>query len=94
MALKEAEPEIKRPHRYRVIILNDDFTPMEYVIFVLENFFSMGRERATQVMLHVHNQGRGVCGVFSREIAETRVAQVNDFSQQHHHPLLCTIETA
>jgi ATP-dependent Clp protease adaptor protein ClpS len=75
-----------------VVLLNDDYTPMEFVVVVLETFFNMARERATQVMLHVHTRGKGVCGVFSREVAESKVAQVNEFSRVHQHPLLCTME--
>jgi ATP-dependent Clp protease adaptor protein ClpS len=73
---------------------NDDFTPMDFVVVVLETFFNMDRERATQVMLHVHTRGKGVCGVFTREVAETKVTQVNEFSRTHQHPLLCTMEKA
>lgn len=94
LALEEAKPRTKRPPLYKVILLNDDFTPMEFVVEVLERFFGMGREKATQIMLHVHTRGKGVCGVFTYEIAETKVAQVNDYSQQHQHPLLCTMEAA
>jgi len=79
---------------YKVILLNDDYTPMEFVVQVLETFFRMDREKATQVMLHVHTRGMGVCGVFTREIAETKVTQVNDYSRDHQHPLLCTMEQA
>ena len=82
------------PPMYRVLLLNDDYTPMEFVVQILEVFFGMDREKATRVMLHVHTCGRGDCGVFSRDVAETRVAQVNRFSRQHHHPLLCTMEEA
>lgn len=94
LAVQEAEPKLKRPPLYKVILVNDDYTPMEFVVFVLEQFFAMSREKATQIMLNVHTQGRGVCGVFTREIAETKVAQVNDFSRQQNHPLLCTMEAA
>lgn len=79
---------------YRVILLNDDFTPMEFVVEVLQTFFGMDHDRATQVMLHVHTRGKGVCGVFTFEIAETKVVQVNEFSRQHEHPLKCTLERA
>ena len=72
--------------------MNDDYTPMEFVVEVLEFFFQMDRSKATQVMLHVHTRGRGVCGVFTRDIAETKVAQVNDYSRSNQHPLLCTME--
>ena len=79
---------------YKVLLLNDDYTPMEFVVQVLERFFRMDRVRATQVMLHVHTRGMGVCGVFARDVAETKVAQVNEFSRSHQHPLLCTLEEA
>lgn len=79
---------------FKVLLLNDDYTPMEFVVQVLETFFAMSREKATQVMLHVHTRGVGVCGVFTREIAETKVMQVNDYSRSHHHPLMCTMEEA
>ena len=92
--LQEAKPKLKQPSLYKVILLNDDYTPMEFVVLVLETFFGMSREQAVQVMLHVHTRGIGVCGVYSREIAETKVAQVNDFSQSNQHPLLCTLEEA
>ncbi|RUQ40580.1 MAG: ATP-dependent Clp protease adapter ClpS [Candidatus Competibacteraceae bacterium] len=87
-----AQPELKRPPLYKVILLNDDYTPMDFVVRILEHFFTMNREKATQVMLHVHTRGRGVCGVYSHDIAETKVAQVNEFSRRHQHPLLCTME--
>ncbi len=92
LAVEELVRETERPPLYRVILLNDDFTPMDFVVIVLETFFRMDRERATQVMLHVHTRGRGVCGVFTREVAESKVTQVNEFSRQHQHPLLCTME--
>ena len=94
LAVEEARPEVVRPPLYQVILLNDDFTPMDFVVIVLETFFSLDRERATQVMLHVHTRGKGVCGVFTREVAETKVTQVNEFSRTHQHPLLCTMEKA
>lgn len=94
LALEEARPEVQRPPLYQVVLLNDDFTPMEFVIVVLETFFTMPRDLATQVMLHVHTRGKGVCGVFTREVAETKVTQVNEFSRAHQHPLLCTLEKA
>ena len=77
-----------------MLLLNDDYTPMEFVVQVLERFFRMDRVRATQVMLHVHTRGMGVCGVFARDVAETKVVQVNDYSRSHQHPLLCTMEEA
>lgn len=78
---------------YQVVLINDDFTPMEFVVHVLEKFFRMDRAKATRVMLHVHTQGKGLCGVYVREIAETKVAQVNEYSRTNQHPLLCTMET-
>ncbi|KAA6187745.1 ATP-dependent Clp protease adapter ClpS [Thiohalocapsa marina] len=94
LALQESRPQLKRPPLYKVLLVNDDFTPMEFVVHVLEAFFRMSREKATQVMLQVHTRGVGVCGVYTRDIAETKVAQVNDFSRENHHPLLCTMEEA
>ena len=84
----------KPPPLYRVMLLNDDFTPMEFVVEILRLFFGMDEDKATQVMLHVHTKGIGVCGVYSRDIAETKVRLVNDFSRQHQHPLLCDLEEA
>jgi ATP-dependent Clp protease adaptor protein ClpS len=92
LALREAEPKLKRPPLYRVILLNDDYTPMEFVVEVLESVFAMERSQATRVMLEVHTKGKGICGVFSYEIAETKVAQVTSVAQQQQHPLLCTME--
>lgn len=91
LATKTRE-KTKKPSLYRVLLLNDDFTPMEFVIIVLERFFSMNQEQATQVMLHVHNNGVGECGVFTYEVAETKVTQVMDFAQKHQHPLQCVME--
>jgi ATP-dependent Clp protease adaptor protein ClpS len=79
---------------YKVVLLNDDYTPMEFVVLVLESFFSMDREKATQVMLHVHSRGKGVCGVYTRELAETKVVHVNQFSRDNQHPLMCDMEEA
>jgi ATP-dependent Clp protease adaptor protein ClpS len=84
----------KKPTPYRVLMLNDDYTPMEFVVLVLQRFFRMNMEEATQVMLHVHQRGVGVCGVFSYEVAETKVGQVIDFARQNQHPLQCTLEKA
>ncbi|MCW4461549.1 MULTISPECIES: ATP-dependent Clp protease adapter ClpS [unclassified Sphingomonas] len=84
----------KKPTPYRVLMLNDDYTPMEFVVLVLQRFFKMDMEEATRVMLHVHQRGVGVCGVFSYEVAETKVAQVIDFARQNQHPLQCTLEKA
>lgn len=84
----------KKPSMYKVLLLNDDYTPMEFVVMVLQRFFNMDIEQATQVMLHVHQQGVGVCGIFSYEVAETKVGQVMDAARQHQHPLQCTLEKA
>jgi ATP-dependent Clp protease adaptor protein ClpS len=94
LAVEPAKPALKQPPLYKVILLNDDYTPMDFVVRILEHFFAMSREKATQVMLHVHTRGRGVCGVYTHDIAETKVAQVNEFSRRHQHPLLCTMEEA
>lgn len=94
LAVEAAKPQTARPPLYQVLLINDDFTPMEFVVEVLLEFFAMNREKATQVMLHVHTRGRGVCGVFTREVAESKVTQVNEYSRQHQHPLLCTMEKA
>ena len=92
LALQEAQPKLKKPPLYRVVMLNDDYTPMEFVVHVLEKFFQMNRPAATRVMLEVHTLGKGVCGIFTREIAETKVAQVNAYAHDNDHPLLCTLE--
>ena len=94
LAVQQAKPKLKKPPMYKVMLINDDYTPMDFVVQVLETFFHMNREEATQVMLHVHTRGMGVCGVFARAVAETKVAQVNDYSRSHQHPLLCTMEEA
>lgn len=94
LAVQPEKPKLQRPPLYRVILLNDDYTPMEFVVEVLISFFNMSKERATQVMLHVHNRGVGVCGIFSKEIAESKVALVNDYARSNEHPLLCTMEEA
>lgn len=88
----KATPKTKKPSMYKVLMLNDDYTPMEFVIHVLEHFFSKSREEATRIMLHVHRRGVGICGVFTYEVAETKVTQVMDFARQHQHPLQCTLE--
>lgn len=93
-ALQEATPKLKQPSLYKVLMLNDDFTPMDFVVQVLKVFFGMNTEKATEIMLHVHTRGVGVCGVFSRDVAETKVAQVAQFAQEHQHPLRCAIEKA
>ena len=92
LVVEPAKPELKRPPLYKVVLLNDDYTPMDFVVRILEHFFGMGREQATQIMLHVHTRGRGVCGVYTHDIAETKVAQVTEFSRRHQHPLLCIME--
>ena len=86
------KPALKEPRKYRVVLLNDDYTPMEFVVDILKRFFHLNETLATQVMLQVHFQGRGVCGVFTRDIAETKVAQVNDYARSNQHPLLCSME--
>ena len=88
----KTRPKTKRPALYRVLLLNDDYTPMEFVVLVLEKFFQKGREEATHIMLHVHQHGVGECGVFTYEIAETKVTQVMDFARKHQHPLQCVME--
>jgi len=88
----KARPRTRKPTMYKVLMLNDDYTPMEFVVHVLERFFQKNRDQATQIMLHVHRRGVGVCGVFTYEVAETKVTQVMDLARQNQHPLQCTIE--
>lgn len=90
--VEEAPPQLKKPSMYQVVLLNDDYTPMEFVVEVIQIFFGLDKEAATRIMLAVHQSGKGVCGVYPKDIAETKVAQVNDHSRQHQHPLLCTLE--
>lgn len=90
----KTETKTKQPSMYKVLLLNDDYTPMEFVVMVLKRFFKMDLEQATRVMLHVHQKGVGICGVFSYEVAETKVNQVMDFARQNQHPLQCTLEKA
>jgi len=92
VAVQTAPPELKRPPMYRVVLLNDDYTPMEFVVEILQRFFSMDRENATRVMLMVHTQGKGVCGVYSRDVAETKAEQVNQYARDNEHPLLSEVE--
>ena len=92
LALKEAKPELKKPSMYKVVLLNDDYTPMEFVVSLLEKLFGLEREKATRIMLQIHTHGKGVCGTYTYEIAETKVAQVSEYSQRHQHPLLCEME--
>ena len=86
------KPKVKKPALYRVLLLNDDYTPMEFVIHILERFFQKNRDDATRIMLHVHQNGVGECGIFTYEIAETKVSLVMDFARQHQHPLQCVME--
>ena len=88
----EKEPELKEPPLYQVILLNDDYTPMEFVIYVLQTFFSYDKEKATQIMLAVHTKGKGVCGIYTKEVAETKSNQINNFAKQNEHPLVSDIE--
>ncbi len=94
LAVQEAKPQLKKPPLYKVILLNDDYTPMEFVVEVLEVFFRMNREQATQVMLAVHTRGKGVCGIYTRDIAETKMNQVNQYARENQHPLLCEVEAS
>jgi ATP-dependent Clp protease adaptor protein ClpS len=90
--ITKTKPQTKRPSLYRVLILNDDYTPMEFVVHVLERFFNKDHEAATQIMLHVHHHGIGECGIYTYEVAETKVTQVMDFARKHQHPLQCVME--
>lgn len=92
VALEQAEPELKEPSLYQVILLNDDYTPMDFVVEILQVFFYMDREKATQIMLTVHTEGEAACGVYSLDIAETKMMQVNECARENQHPLLCTIK--
>ncbi|MFC3909613.1 ATP-dependent Clp protease adapter ClpS [Legionella dresdenensis] len=92
VAEAEVVPAIKLPKKYKVLLLNDDYTPMNFVVDVLKRFFRLSEEMATQIMLQVHVLGKGVCGVYTRDIAETKVAQVNDYARSFEHPLLCAME--
>ncbi|MEE9326050.1 MAG: ATP-dependent Clp protease adapter ClpS [Cocleimonas sp.] len=94
LMVQESRPEVAEPKRYMVILVNDDFTPMEFVVEILRQFFSHDEESATRIMLNVHTKGKGVCGIFSKDIAETKVVLVNEFAQENEHPLLCTMEKA
>ena len=94
LVVEEARPQVQRPPLYQVVLLNDDYTPMEFVVDVLEHIFGKDRTTATRVMLEVHTRGKGVCGVYTHEIAETKVAQVTTYARQQQHPLLCTMEEA
>lgn len=94
LVVEEVKPKLAKPPLWKVVLLNDDYTPMEFVVEVLQVFFTLDREQATRVMLHVHQRGKGVCGVFTREIAETKVAQVTQFARESKHPLMCDMEEA
>ncbi|MGE5470689.1 MAG: ATP-dependent Clp protease adapter ClpS [Bacteroidota bacterium] len=90
--LEAQRAKLQPPKMYKVMLLNDDFTPMDFVIIVLQRFFSLDNEQATRIMLKVHNEGRGICGVFTRDVAATKVEQVSAFARQHQHPLACVME--
>lgn len=92
VATAASKPRLARPPLYKVLLMNDDYTPMEFVVTVLVNFFHMPVEKATQIMLKVHTEGKAVCGVYSRDVAETKAEQVNEFAREHNHPLLCHVE--
>lgn len=94
VAAETARPEVQPPPLYKVVLHNDDYTPMDFVVEVLQQFFSLSRDQAVQIMLTVHTRGKAVAGTFSAEIAETRTAQVNEYARTHQHPLLCTMEKA
>ncbi|WP_031323478.1 ATP-dependent Clp protease adapter ClpS [Stutzerimonas stutzeri] len=92
LAIQEAKPELKAPPMYKVVMFNDDYTPMDFVVEVLEGIFNHGREQATKIMLAVHTEGRAVCGIYTRDVAETKATQVNQYARECQHPLLCEIE--
>ncbi|MEQ1485150.1 ATP-dependent Clp protease adapter ClpS [Methyloglobulus sp.] len=92
LAVQPAKPQLKKPPLYKVILLNDDFTPMAFVIDILMHFFGMPEDMATRVMLQIHTQGIGVCGTYTKDVAETKVSIVNEYSREHQHPLLCSME--
>ena len=92
VAVATVKPKLKKPPLYRIIIFNDDYTPMEFVVYVLQTFFGIDRDKATQIMLAIHTHGKGVCGIFTKEVAETKSAQVNNFARENEHPLISEIE--
>ncbi len=94
IAVAPSKPKLKKPRMYQVVLINDDYTPMEFVVEILETFFQHSRSKATQIMLNVHQHGKGVCGIYSRDVAETKVMQVNQFSRENQHPLLCEMEVS
>lgn len=94
LVLETSKPELKPPSLYKVVMHNDDYTPMEFVVHVLEHFFGLGREKATQIMLAVHTQGKATCGIYPKDIAETKAYMVTEYAQENEHPLVCDIEAA
>ena len=92
LVVEETRPQVKRPPLYQVVLLNDDYTPMDFVVVVLQTVFAMSREKATQVMLQVHREGMGVCGVYPHDVASTKVQQVSNYARKHQHPLQCVME--
>ncbi len=92
LEVKEAKPTLKKPSMYQVILLNDDFTPMEFVVDVLIKFFHMDKEKATRIMMHVHTRGKGICGIYTKDVAQTRKIQINEYSKTNQHPLQSDIE--
>ena len=94
LAVEEARPKLKRPSMYKVLMLNDDYTPMDFVVEILEDFFNLGREQATRVMLTVHTEGKAVCWVYPQDIAETKATQVVEYARENQHPLMCQVEKA
>lgn len=94
LAVEEAKPKLKPPSMYKVWMLNDDYTPMDFVVEILEDFFNMGREQATRVMLVVHTEGKAVCGIFPQDIAETKATQVVEYARENQHPLMCQVDEA
>lgn len=94
VVVEKSRPKLKPPPMYKVVMLNDDFTPMDFVVAVLQRFFGMNHERAVRVMMDIHTKGKAICGVYTSDIAETKVAQVNDYSRDHEFPLLCQMEEA
>ncbi len=92
--IQEGKPQLKQPSMYQVVMYNDDFTPMEFVVTVLEGFFNMDRVRATRVMYQIHTSGKAVCGIYTKDVAETKVDQVVEYARRHEHPLLCTVEAS
>ena len=90
--VEESRPKLKKPRMFQAVLLNDDYTPMEFVVELIEQFFYKSRENATQIMLKIHTEGKGVCGVYTEDVAETKAAVVNQYAMDHQHPLLCQIE--